>query len=60
MTRRYTNTGGDCQHCGHGWRLFECPKHPECGICRTCASGITDRVGALVARIDVPPPGGTP
>lgn len=35
LVRRYVESGGSCEHCGNGWRLFEC----SCGagVCKACA-----------------------
>lgn len=61
MKRRYVNTGGTCDHCRDGWRLFFCPLHlgQDCGICRGCAQaadvGGVRRVGGAAALALLPP-----
>lgn len=51
IKRRYVNTGGDCNHCRGGSRIYLCPfqaehgknsKDGECGICRKCAENLKD------------------
>lgn len=36
LERRYVDTGGDCDHCGGGYRLFHCPLCPA-AVCLSCA-----------------------
>lgn len=37
LRRRWVDTGGDCEHCGQGWRLFHCPLCPA-AVCLSCAA----------------------
>lgn len=36
LQRRYASTGGDCEHCRSGWRLYQCPLCPA-AVCENCA-----------------------
>lgn len=39
LRRRYVDTGGDCEHCQGGGRIFECPLCPA-AVCMACARGL--------------------
>lgn len=53
LVRRYVESGGSCEHCGNGWRLFEC----SCGkgVCRACALAL-GTVFHGNAPLRLPPP----
>lgn len=42
LRRRWVHTGGDCEHCGQGWRLFWCPLCPA-AVCLACAALLPQR-----------------